>query len=79
MGAYQASTVYALRLLLTEPPEAKILAEIMFGFLTLPILVGGAVAIVFAGINLGDLHRHAHHAHSTRKLKSRPGPNPPTP
>jgi len=79
MGAYQASTVYALRLLLTEPPEAKILAEIMFGFLTLPILVGGAVAIVFAGINLGDLHRHAHHAHSTRKLKFRPGPHPPTP
>jgi uncharacterized protein (TIRG00374 family) len=79
MGAYQASTVYALRLLLTEPTEARILAEIMFGFLTLPLLAGGAIAIVFAGINLGDLHRHAHHAHSTRKLKSRPGPNPPTP
>ncbi|MGD1069505.1 MAG: lysylphosphatidylglycerol synthase transmembrane domain-containing protein [Bryobacteraceae bacterium] len=77
MGAYQASTVYALRLLLTEAPEAKILAEIMFGFLTLPVLVGGAVAIALAGFNLGDLSRHAHHAHSTRKLKVRSGSRPP--
>jgi uncharacterized protein (TIRG00374 family) len=78
MGAYQASTVYALERLLTEPTEAKILAEIMFGFLTLPLLLGGALAIALAGFNLGDLHRHAHHAHSTRKLKLRPGPKPPS-
>lgn len=72
VGAYQAMTVYALERLLTEPSEAKILAEIMFGFLTLPLVLGGAVAIAVAGFNLGDLRRHAHHAHSTRKLKVAP-------
>ncbi|MDP9171869.1 MAG: flippase-like domain-containing protein [Acidobacteriota bacterium] len=72
MGAYQASAVYALERLLTEPNSAKILAEIMFGFLTLPLVLGGAVAIAVAGFNLGDLRRHAHHAHSLRK--SKPGP-----
>ena len=71
VGAYQATIVYALERLLTEPNEARILAEIMFGFLTLPIVVGGTIAIALAGFNLSDLHRHAHHAHSTRKLKIR--------
>ncbi len=70
VGAYQAMTVYALGLLLTERPQAEILAEIMFAFLTMPLVIGGAIAIAFAGFNLGDLRRHAHHAHSTGKLKT---------
>jgi hypothetical protein len=70
MGLYQSSTVYALGLLLTEKGEAAILAEIMFVVLTLPLIVGGAIAIASAGFNLSDLRRHAHHAHATRKLKS---------
>ena len=69
MGAYQATTVYALEKLFTEPSEAKILAEIMFGFLTLPLVVGGAIAIATAGFNLTDLRRHAHHAHLTSRLR----------
>ncbi len=68
MGAYQASAVYALERLFTEPAEAKILAEIMFGFLTLPLVVGGVIAIASAGFNLSDLRRHAHHAHMTSRL-----------
>lgn len=72
MGAYQASTVYALERLLTEPSDAKILAEIMFLCLTLPLVIGGAVAIAAAGFNLGDLRRHAHHAHSNRKRHGQP-------
>jgi hypothetical protein len=79
VGAYQATTVYALERMFTEPAEAKILAEIMFGFLTLPLVLGGAVAIAFAGFNLGDLHRHAHHAHKTRKLKLPGLKHPPKP
>ena len=74
MGLSQAMTVIALKELYTEPAAAKILAEIMFGFLTFPLVVGGAVAIAFAGLNLGDLHRHAHHADSTGRLKLHPGP-----
>jgi uncharacterized protein (TIRG00374 family) len=73
MGLYQSSTVYALGLLLTEKGEAAILAEIMFVILTLPLILGGAFAIASAGFNLNDLHRHAHHAHSTRKLKVKSG------
>lgn len=69
VGAYQATTVYALERLFTEPSDAKILAQLMFGFLTLPLVVGGAIAIAFAGFNLSDLHRHAHEAHTTQRLK----------
>jgi hypothetical protein len=68
VGAYQATTVYALERLFTEPNDAKILAQIMFGFLTLPLVVGGAIAIAFAGFNISDLRRHAHEAHNTHKL-----------
>jgi hypothetical protein len=69
MGLYQSSSVYALRLLLTEKGDAEILAEIMFGFLTLPLVIGGAIAIASAGFRLDDLHRHAHAAHSRRLEK----------
>lgn len=69
MGAYQASTVYALQRLFTEKGDAQILAEIMFVFLTLPLVVGGAIAIALAGFNISDLRRHAHHAHSNRSGK----------
>ncbi len=64
VGAFQASAIYALRHFFTEAPDAKILAEIMFGFLTLPGLIGGAIAIANAGYNLKDLVRHAQEAHA---------------
>jgi fructose-specific phosphotransferase system IIC component len=73
MGLYQSSVVYALGLLLTEKGPSEVLAEIMFVVLTLPLIVGGAIAIASAGFNLSDLHRHAHDAHSSRKLKSTNG------
>jgi uncharacterized protein (TIRG00374 family) len=59
MGTYQAITVYALERLFTEPNDAKILAEIMFGFLTLPLLVCGGIAVASAGLSFQELHRHA--------------------
>ena len=66
VGMYQWSAVYALTLLQTEKGPAEVLAEIMFVFLTLPLIVGGAIAIASAGFSLDDLHRHAHSAHSKR-------------
>lgn len=63
MGAYQAAVVYAFGFLLVERVNAQAFAEIMFGFLTLPAAVGGAVAVVFADIDLLALHRHANRAH----------------
>jgi hypothetical protein len=74
MGLYQSSAVYALGLLLTEKGPAEVLAEIMFVVLTLPLVVGGAIAIASAGFNLSELHRHAHDAHQTAKLRRAPPP-----
>jgi uncharacterized protein (TIRG00374 family) len=69
LGVFQATIIYALTKLYTERPEAAILAEIIFTVLTLPLLIGGAIAIFFAGFNLSDLHRHAHEAHKTHRRK----------
>ncbi len=41
LGAFQATIVYALERMFTEPSEAKILAQIMFVFLTLPLVTCG--------------------------------------
>ncbi|MDE3196006.1 MAG: flippase-like domain-containing protein, partial [Acidobacteriota bacterium] len=71
MGVYQTSTVYALHLLLTERSESAILAEIMFTFLTLPLIVGGAIAIASAGFSLKNLHLIAHRAHEAGRMKKR--------
>jgi len=62
MGAYQAAVVYAFGFLLVERANAQAFSEIMFGFLTLPAAVVGAIAVVFADIDLLALHRHAHRA-----------------
>jgi uncharacterized protein (TIRG00374 family) len=69
MGLYQSSVIYALGLLLTEKGPAEVLAEIMFVVLTLPLIIGGAIAIASAGFNLSDLHRHAHNAHSGKAVR----------
>jgi len=67
VGAFQASAIYALRHFFTEAPDAKILAELLFGFLTLPGLIGGAIAVAMAGYNLKDLVRHAQEAHARHR------------
>jgi len=69
IGAFQASAVYALRHFFTEAPDAKILAELLFGFLTLPGLVGGGIAVAMAGYNLKDLVRHAQESHRKHEVE----------
>ncbi|HVW07205.1 MAG TPA: lysylphosphatidylglycerol synthase transmembrane domain-containing protein [Bryobacteraceae bacterium] len=69
VGAFQATSIYALRHFYTEGPDAKILAEILFGFITLPGLVGGAIAVAFAGYNLKDLVNHAQEMHRKHKAE----------
>jgi glycosyltransferase 2 family protein len=66
MGAYQAAVVYAFGFLLVERANAQAFAEIMFGFLTLPVAIGGALAVVSADIDIFALHRHARRAHTAR-------------
>ena len=63
MGAYQAAVVYAFGFLFVERVNAQAFAEIMFGFLTLPVAIGGALAVITADIDLFALHKHAHRAH----------------
>jgi uncharacterized membrane protein YbhN (UPF0104 family) len=68
MGAYQAAVVYAFGFLLVERANAQAFSEIMFVFMTLPAAVGGAIAVLFADIDLLALHRHAHHAKARHNL-----------
>jgi glycosyltransferase 2 family protein len=59
MGAYQAAAMYGLGVLLVEHANAQIFAEIMFWFLTLPVAIGGALAVAFTGVDITALHRRA--------------------
>lgn len=67
IGTFQVITAKALEHFLTERPEAQFLAELLFGFLTLPGLIGGAIATAMAGFKLKDLVRHAQEAHRKHK------------
>jgi len=69
VGTYQVAVMYAFTFLLVERANAQPFSEIMFGFLTLPAAVGGAIAVLFADIDILALHRRAYHAKAdTRKL-----------
>lgn len=72
VGAYQAAVVYAFGFMLVERANAQTFAEIMFAFLTLPAAVGGAIALLFADIDLLTLNRRAHRAqtHGRREATS---------
>ncbi len=69
VGAYQAAAMYALGLLLVEHANAQIFAEIMFWFLTLPVAIGGAIAVAFTGVDITVLHRRAHTAGQAGNLR----------
>ncbi len=66
VGTYQVAVMYAFTFLFVERSNAQPFSEIMFGFLTLPAAVGGAIAVLFADIDLLALHRRAHRAKATR-------------
>ncbi len=59
LGLFQVACVVALGLFDVEKNDAKTFSFIMFFSLTLPLLVGGAIATALAGINLGELRLHA--------------------
>ena len=69
MGAFQAIVIYGLQRLFTEPSDARILAEIMFLLQTLPLAIGGAIAITSAGFNFKELRQHAMLAHKTGRIE----------
>ncbi|HEV3202054.1 MAG TPA: lysylphosphatidylglycerol synthase transmembrane domain-containing protein [Bryobacteraceae bacterium] len=59
LGLFQVACVLAMRLFDVEPNDAKTFSFIMFFALTLPLLIGGAVATALTGLNLGELHDRA--------------------
>ena len=59
VGLFQAACVLALGLFDVEKNDAKTFSFIMFFALTLPLLIGGAVATARSGLNLGELKERA--------------------
>ena len=59
LGLFQAVCTLALMLFDVEKDVAKTFSFLMFFALTMPLLVGGAVAVALTGLNLSDIRRRA--------------------
>ena len=60
VGLFQAACVLALGLFDVEKNDAKTFSFVLFFALTLPLLIGGAIATALTGLNLGELRDRAH-------------------
>jgi len=70
LGVFNSVAVLALKLFSVEQGTAVELSMVMWAALTLPLLVGGFIAVFLTGLSIGELHRHAH-AHHRRHLEQR--------
>ena len=68
LGVFQAACVAALKLFGATETDAIGFAFVMWFALTLPLLVGGAVATALTGLNLGELRDRA--KRSTEEVES---------
>jgi uncharacterized protein (TIRG00374 family) len=59
LGLGNAACVLAMRLFDVEANDAKTFSIILFGAMTLPLLIGGAVATALTGVNIGELRDKA--------------------
>jgi uncharacterized protein (TIRG00374 family) len=77
IGLFQVACVLALGLFDVEKNDAKTFSFIMFFALTVPLLVGGAIAVALTGVNITELRErtrhgiHLHH-HGTHGTASHP-------
>src|ERR1035438_8571916 len=69
LGLINLACVMALGLFEVEQNDAKTFSIILFVALTLPLLIGGAVATALTGLNIGELHDRA------RQRAGRPASN----
>ena len=60
VGLFQVACVVAMGLFDVEKNDAKTFSFVLFFALTLPLLIGGAVATALTGLNLGELRDRAH-------------------
>jgi uncharacterized protein (TIRG00374 family) len=78
LGFFQASVVVALTRFDVERNVAKDFSFILFFALTVPLLIGGAIATALTGLNLTELreraHRGVHGAHPAPAPESRNSP-----
>ena len=65
LGLFQVACVVALGLFDVERDDAKNFSFIMFFALTLPLLIGGAVAVAMTGLNISELRDRAKHGMQT--------------
>ena len=72
LGLFQVACVVALGLFDVEKNDAKTFSFIMFFSLTVPLLVGGAVATALAGLNLGELRHRATRTAQAARHQARP-------
>ena len=57
--------VLAMGLFDVEENDAKTFSFVLFFALTLPLLIGGAIAVALTGLNLGELRDRAHRSVKT--------------
>jgi uncharacterized protein (TIRG00374 family) len=62
LGLFQASVKLALTLFEVEPGDATTFSFIMFVVITLPLLLGGALAVALTGLNLKEIRHRAREA-----------------
>ena len=65
LGLFQVACVLALGLFDVERNDAKTFSFVLFFALTLPLLIGGAIAVALTGLNLGELRDRAHQGAAT--------------
>jgi uncharacterized protein (TIRG00374 family) len=73
LGLFQMACVIAMGLFDVEKNDAKTFSFITFFALTVPLLIGGALAVAFTGLNIKELRDRAHHG-----AKASGVPAPPT-
>src|SRR5262249_42460867 len=61
LGVIQLATTMALGLFDVQQNDAKTFSFIMFFALTLPLLIGGAIATALTGVNIAELRERARH------------------
>jgi uncharacterized protein (TIRG00374 family) len=59
LGVLNAACVMALRLFELETNDAKTFSLLLFAALTLPLLIGGAIATALTGVNISELRNRA--------------------
>jgi glycosyltransferase 2 family protein len=59
IGLMNVACITALRLFDVETRDAKTFSIILFAALTVPLILGGALATALTGLNIGELHKQA--------------------